>query len=835
MRNQELLSKSKIRNYFVVGIYLLCFLALWGNELLAEIASDSEMDLVCQNWVTQMALEKGDWAGQKTALISGSFDLMAGDTLLGRIYQVSPSGFVLVSALKEMTPVKAYSDMTSLSEDDMETGMIQLYKDVLSSRMSLYAYAFGSLEASQPQDEEAIFGHGQKKLWERLTLSEDKFLETVTTKGTNISNEAGPLLSSSWGQVYPYNYQFPMGDGGQCVVGCVATAASQLMKYWEWPENGVGSHSYYWDGDNSCGGSVPGGTIVADFSDSYDWANMPDSCDLGCVTTQVNAVEELNFEVATAFEMDMGACGSGSWLCARPIAFSKFFKYNPNMVMEARLDNNLVEWFTKISDQVDKEQPIMYTIHSHEIICDGVREQTAGQYEFHMNYGWFGNSTAWYVLDSLACSWVPPNSLCPPANEFMATEIYPQTEPILEYKSHSIDDSMGDNDGLAESGETIELGITINNKGWTTANPMSIVRTTDENVAIVDSIISYQPNMTTGEDRISLSLLTIEISSCCPNPYIATIEVEIFCDEVSPAIDTLLLFIGDAPGFSDNMEEGTGFWTHKAFSDLSIDEWHLEDYRASDGNYSWKAGGAGGDNYSNFGDGALISPPILLPDSAILSFEQFVYLQMNSITANDGGIVMIDTGNGEWEQLTPIGGYPYYLWSSCNNYMHDTPCYSNMFNWRNALFDLSEYSGVVRIMFRLIAGPYNTMEGWYIDNVEITSKIACVDYDGDGYGDPSQSGNYCAIDNCPNAYNPGQEDNNCNGIGDICESMCGDVNLDTNINILDITNLINYLYKNGEEPPILDVCDVDGTGTINILDITFLISYLYKNGADPHC
>lgn len=61
----------------------------------------------------------------------------------------------------------------------------------------------------------------------------------------------------------------------------------------------------------------------------------------------------------------------------------------------------------------------------------------------------------------------------------------------------------------------------------------------------------------------------------------------------------------------------------------------------------------------------------------------------------------------------------------------------------------------------------------------------------------------------------------------------GDVNGDMEVNILDATYLIQYLYRFGPEPPDLNNSDPNGDCDINILDITYLISYLYKGGPEP--
>jgi len=62
----------------------------------------------------------------------------------------------------------------------------------------------------------------------------------------------------------------------------------------------------------------------------------------------------------------------------------------------------------------------------------------------------------------------------------------------------------------------------------------------------------------------------------------------------------------------------------------------------------------------------------------------------------------------------------------------------------------------------------------------------------------------------------------------------GDANSDWQINILDITFLISYLYKAGSSPFPIYTGDINGSCSINILDVTYLINYLYKSGPDPN-
>jgi hypothetical protein len=63
--------------------------------------------------------------------------------------------------------------------------------------------------------------------------------------------------------------------------------------------------------------------------------------------------------------------------------------------------------------------------------------------------------------------------------------------------------------------------------------------------------------------------------------------------------------------------------------------------------------------------------------------------------------------------------------------------------------------------------------------------------------------------------------------------MAGDCNGDEVFNILDVTYLINYLYKDGPVPEPIESADPNCDDLINILDATYIINFLYKEGPEP--
>ncbi|MEA3297499.1 MAG: C10 family peptidase, partial [candidate division Zixibacteria bacterium] len=407
---------------FLMGL-LLSFMA---TVVQAKIATYDETELVCRNWLANIVNNNGDWAGSTTPEIRNVRELKQDDLTLAHCYAISPQGYVVVPVLRELPAIKAYSTECNLDVDET-SGFTQLLRDVLSDRFRLYKKFYGDLDIVQPAVGEILLDRKNGRLWERFLTNRKDFNTTLASDTHSPMVIVGPLMTTVWDQGSPYNDYCPMGDGGRCVAGCVATAFSQIMAYHQWPTEGEGNYTYYWSGDNSCDGNVGGSYLTADFSDPYDWDHIIDFCSMGCEPEDSSALAELCYEVGVALEMNYGHCASGAWPYMMVNQLPTHFGYKTGISEVYRSDYNVDQWFDIVVEQIDQGLPMEYTIYSHSIVCDGYSTNDDLK-QYHINYGWGGSHNSWFAIDGIYCPW----DGCDPLLEAMIIDISPDKTILID-------------------------------------------------------------------------------------------------------------------------------------------------------------------------------------------------------------------------------------------------------------------------------------------------------------------------------------------------------------------------------------------------------------------
>lgn len=199
-----------------------------------------------------------------------------------------------------------------------------------------------------------------------------------------------PLCKSLWNQSSPYNLLCPNNNP----VGCVATAMSQIMYYWQWPESGTGKMSYM----------SSAGLVRVTFSDSqYQWADMQASGNSGAAAK--DAVSKLCYDCAVSVKMMFANDGSGSYASYACRALAKFFKYRASTTR--LLFRNCVatdeEWNALVKAELDAARPMLYAASDanggggHAFVLDGYDSD----FNVHVNWGWGGQYNGYFPLTTL--------------------------------------------------------------------------------------------------------------------------------------------------------------------------------------------------------------------------------------------------------------------------------------------------------------------------------------------------------------------------------------------------------------------------------------------------
>lgn len=203
-----------------------------------------------------------------------------------------------------------------------------------------------------------------------------------------------PLVSTKWNQDAPFNnfapeYTDDNNNTQRCATGCAATAMAQIMKFHNWPEQGVGHYSYEHQSF---------GTISSNFSEHvYDWTNMIDRYNNGEYSNvQADAVALLMKDCGVSLNMNYGPVSGASIYSYTP-AFKNYFRYSSRTVNRSGCET--AEFTRIITDELQEGRPIIYCgtgeDGGHAFVVDGYDTN----YFLHVNWGWGGYSDGYFDMN----------------------------------------------------------------------------------------------------------------------------------------------------------------------------------------------------------------------------------------------------------------------------------------------------------------------------------------------------------------------------------------------------------------------------------------------------
>ena len=295
------------------------------------------------------------------------------------VFTNETGGFVIVAGDDIAYPVLGYSNEPIANAKEMPS--------TVKAWLDSYAN-----EIQSALDSGAVQSEAVKAAWNSV--------EKYSAAAVIVS----PLILTRWNQSPYYNDLCPMDStrNERTVVGCVATAMAQVLKYWDFPTKGNGSYSY----------THALGEQSANFANTtYDWANMPLEVTATSSDVQKAAVAQLMYHCGVSVEMDYGVAstgGSGAFTissksntthCAE-YALREYWGYKPTLQGLQKTKYKDAEWKQMLKDDLKAGRPIIYSGYGdggHCFICDGYNEE---EY-FHFNWGWGGLYDGYFKLNAL--------------------------------------------------------------------------------------------------------------------------------------------------------------------------------------------------------------------------------------------------------------------------------------------------------------------------------------------------------------------------------------------------------------------------------------------------
>lgn len=385
--------------------------------------------------------------------VESSFVTLSGDLTTLYTFKFKSGGFVVVAADDASIPILGYSFENEMPEE--------ITNPATKEWMDGYSEEISKIVSAQLSNRETM------EAWEKIRSG----------NFPSPTRDVNPLLTTTWDQGCYYNALCPYDVSGPCqhvYTGCVATAMAQVMKYHNFPPQGIGSHTY------TCGTYGP---QTADFGNTtYDWASMPNN-----VTSSNTPTATIMYHAGVSVDMMYSPSGSGAYSENVPAALLDYFNYHPDVTIKYKDDYANVNDFKELlRDDLDNSLPIYYSGSNpsvgHAFVCDGYR---LSDDKFHFNWGWSGAANGWYAIGALN-----PGGNSFNQNNTVVLHIKPYNPNLIVRISHPV------NYAVIGVGYSIDIDA-VTERG--TPNMMKIFIDNNEMASGTESTLTYTWNTTSAD------------------------------------------------------------------------------------------------------------------------------------------------------------------------------------------------------------------------------------------------------------------------------------------------------------------------------------------------
>jgi len=288
--------------------------------------------------------------------------------------------------------------------------------------------------------------------------------------------------------------------------------------------------------------------------------------------------------------------------------------------------------------------------------------------------------------------------------------------PDLEINEIVIRDEGGNNNGIIDKGESVKLGITLENNGRQNITEALLTASlSDPYFTVQDETVAIP---TLNKNESTFVEFQLSLSAEAPDIYSANILVNVTSSEGFE--DQLQIPVNNIFGFYDDFENGENGWLHDSYETSSNhhDDWMLgvpqgkagDPASAFSGSNCWGTdlgfelylGDSWNGEYQNNVHNYLVSPPIDCSDMTEVGLR---YRRWLNTRLSDVGRIFVNDKQ---------------VWKSSNRGHSDQ-------EWVEHLIDISviaDGNPEVSIKFELETNSSSALGGWNIDDVLVANKLA---------------------------------------------------------------------------------------------------------------
>lgn len=287
------------------------------------------------------------------------------------IFNRAEGGFVIVSGSDAAMPILGYSFENSF-------GDINDMPENLSNWLDFYRGQINERRASGIRTTEAELARWKEAL---VLTRADGAPKTVD------------LQTPDFGQGKPFNTYCPLDTlGKKTIVGCVATAISEIVAYYKYPAAGSGTLPAY----TTKGIKVPERPL----GHAYKWDKiLPKYSGVSYTDEQSEAVATLCYDIAVMIKASFGSSATSGYT-NRASYLADYMGYSKGMIKEGRSYSTAEEWKALLKNSIDASKPVLFSGSNasagHAFVIDGYDSSD----RFLINFGWNASSNGFYQIDA---------------------------------------------------------------------------------------------------------------------------------------------------------------------------------------------------------------------------------------------------------------------------------------------------------------------------------------------------------------------------------------------------------------------------------------------------